>query len=77
MSGPTTGRSAATTNTVPRPTARLVSLATAAETIGVSTKTLRRRISDGTVRGYRIVRLVRVDLDELRDALVVPIPSAR
>lgn len=78
MSGrTTTGRSPATTNIAPPSTARLVSLATAAETIGVSTKTLRRRISDGTVRGYRVGRLVRVDLDELRDALVVQIPSAR
>ncbi|KAB1643171.1 excisionase family DNA-binding protein [Gulosibacter chungangensis] len=55
----------------------LVSLAVAAESLGVSVKTLRRRISDGTVRGYRVGRLIRVDLDEVRNALVVEIPTAR
>ena len=56
---------------------RLVGLAVAAQTFGVSTKTLRRRIADGTVRGYRIGRLIRVDLDEVRAALVVTIASPR
>ena len=55
----------------------LVSLAVAAESLGVSVKTLRRRISDGTVHGYRVGRLIRVDLDEVRKALVVEIPTAR
>lgn len=55
----------------------LVSLAVAAESLGVSVKTLRRRISDGTVHGYRVGRLIRVDLDEVRNALVVEIPTAR
>ena len=55
----------------------LVGLAVAAETFGVSTKTLRRRIADGTVRGYRIGRLIKVDLDELSETLVVVMPSAR
>lgn len=55
----------------------LVSLAVAAESLGVSVKTLRRRISDGTVHGYRIGRLIRVDLDEVRKALVVEIPTVR
>nr|WP_139833280.1 excisionase family DNA-binding protein [Microbacterium sp. LEMMJ01] len=53
----------------------LVSLAVAAENLGVSVKTLRRRISDGTVHGYRVGRLIRVDLDEVRKALVVEIPT--
>jgi excisionase family DNA binding protein len=55
----------------------LVPLAVAADEIGVSTKTIRRRIADGTVTGYRVGRLIRVDLDELRRALVIAIPSAR
>ncbi len=53
----------------------LVSLTVAAESLGVSVKTLRRRISDGTVHGYRVGRLIRVDLDEVRKALVVDIPK--
>ena len=40
----------------------LVSLAVAAESLGVSVKTIRRRISDGTVRGYRVGRLIRIDM---------------
>ena len=55
----------------------LVSLAVAAESLGISVKTLRRRISDGTVHGYRVGRLIRVDLDEVRKALVVEIPTVR
>ncbi|MCF4121736.1 helix-turn-helix domain-containing protein [Antribacter sp. KLBMP9083] len=59
------------------PGVRLVALSVAAQMFGVSVKTLRRRIADGTVRGYRVGRLVRVDLDEVREALVAVIPSAR
>ena len=55
----------------------LVPLAVAAENLGVSVKTIRRRIADGTVHGYRVGRLIRVDLDELRRSLVVEIPTAR
>ncbi|MEV8180748.1 MULTISPECIES: excisionase family DNA-binding protein [Micrococcales] len=55
----------------------LVPLAVAAENLGVSVKTIRRRIADGTVRGYRVGRLIRVDLDELRRSLVVEMPTAR
>lgn len=56
---------------------RLTSLANAAEQFGISVKTLRRRISDGTVHGYRVGRLIRVDPDELRERLVTEIPSAK
>jgi excisionase family DNA binding protein len=56
---------------------RLTSLADAAEQFGISVKTLRRRISDGTVHGYRVGRLIRVDLDELRQRLLIEIPSAK
>ncbi len=55
----------------------LVALAVAAVEFGISTKTIRRRIADGTVTGYRVGRLIRVNLDELRRALVIVIPSAR
>jgi len=52
-------------------------LAVAAENLGLSVKTIRRRIADGTIRGYRVGRLIRVDLDELRQSLVVEMPTAR
>lgn len=80
-----THRSARESSTGPAPQAprqagpsatRLVSLRDAAEVFGVSVKTIRRRIADGTVTGYRIGTLIRVDLDELRAALVVKIRSA-
>lgn len=54
---------------------RFVSLAAAAAVLGVSVKTLRRRISDGTIHGYRVGRLIRVDIDEVSETLVVEIPS--
>jgi excisionase family DNA binding protein len=54
----------------------LVPLTDAARHFHVSVKTLRRRIADGTITGYRVGRLVRVDLDELTRRLVVEIPSA-
>lgn len=59
------------------PGPNLVSLANAADQFGVSVKTLRRRIADGTIHGYRVGRLIRVDLDELHDRLLVEIPSAK
>ena len=55
----------------------MVSLTEAADQFGVSVKTLRRRIADGTIHGYRVGRLIRVDLDELHDRLLVEIPSVR
>lgn len=56
---------------------QLVSLAEAAEQFGVSVKTIRRRIADGTVHGYRVGRLIRVDLNELQQQLLVLIPSVK
>lgn len=55
----------------------LMPLASAAELFHVNRKTLRRRIADGTVTGYRIGRLIRVDPDELRRALFREIPTRR
>ncbi|MFD2028372.1 helix-turn-helix domain-containing protein [Promicromonospora aerolata] len=59
----------------PLPT-HLVPLADAAKHFHVSVKTLRRRIADGTITGYRLGRLIRVDLDELTQRLVVAMPTA-
>ncbi|WP_442576428.1 helix-turn-helix domain-containing protein [Microbacterium sp. F51-2R] len=55
----------------------LVSLAVAAGEFGVSIKTVRRRISDGTVHGYLVGRLIRVDLEELRERMLVEIPTRK
>lgn len=60
----------------PAPPRRLVTIADAAEYYGCATKTVRRRISDGTISGFRFgPRLIRVDLNEL-DAMAVAIPTA-
>jgi len=56
---------------------RYVSLASAAQEFGISVKTLRRRIADGTVHGYLVGRLIRVDLDEVHQRMLVDIPSGR
>ncbi|WP_285104029.1 helix-turn-helix domain-containing protein [Promicromonospora sp. MEB111] len=65
------------TNPAPAHPTHLVPLAEAAEHFHVSVKTLRRRIADGTIAGYRVGRLIRVDLDDLTQSLIVTIPSAR
>ncbi|CAM4518650.1 DNA-binding protein [Nocardia ninae] len=46
---------------------RYVSLTKGAEFTGTSVRTMRRRISDGTITGYRVpgCRSIRVDLNEL------------
>lgn len=59
------------------PRGRLVSLTDAAMEFSVCTKTIRRRIANGTVTGYKVGRVIRVDLDELRQALLVTMPSAK
>lgn len=64
-----------TLTATPGPRPHLVSLAAAAEQFGVSVQTLRRRISDGTITGYRVGRLVRIDPDEAAEHLVVTIPA--
>ena len=48
---------------------RLISLAEAAEHYSVSTKTIRRWISDGRLEGYRVgPRLLRVRVESLDSA---------
>jgi excisionase family DNA binding protein len=53
-----------------------VSLTVAAERLGVSERTIRRRIADGSLAGYRFgPRLLRVCREDL-DAQLRPIPTA-
>jgi excisionase family DNA binding protein len=54
---------------------RLASIQKAAEYADVNPRTIRRRIADGTINGYRLGRAIRVDLNEL-DAALCPIPTA-
>ena len=60
-----------------RPQARrLASIADAADYAGTSARTIRRRIADGTLTGYRFgPRMIRVDMDQLEE-LLTPIPAA-
>lgn len=54
---------------------RTITIQTAAERLGVTPKTIRRRVSDGTLRAYRIgPRLIRVYEDDV-DALLTVIPT--
>lgn len=61
----------------PRTRRRLASITVAAEHGDVSTRTIRRYISNGLLTGYRVgPRLIKVDLDEL-EQLARPIPTAQ
>jgi len=55
---------------------RLRRLTLAAEYAGQSPRTLRRRIAEGTLTGYKLGsgRLVLVDLDEI-DQMLRPVPT--
>lgn len=58
------------------PARTLIPMSTAAERLGCSTKTIRRRIADGSLTGYRVgPKNLRVDLAEV-EALARPIPAA-
>lgn len=51
------------------------SITEAADYAGSCNRTIRRRIADGSLTGYRMgPRLIRVDLNEL-DAMLQPIPT--
>jgi excisionase family DNA binding protein len=53
------------------------SIADAARRIGVNPKTIRRRIAEGTITGYRFgPHLIRLDPREV-DAALRAVPSAR
>lgn len=56
---------------------RLVSQQQAAKYLGVTDRTVRNRISEGVITGFRIPgsRAIRVDLDEI-DRLIKAIPTA-
>jgi excisionase family DNA binding protein len=59
-----------------KPTPRLADICDAAAYAHVHPRTIRRRISDGTLTGYRFgPRLIRVDLNEM-DAALRPIQVA-
>jgi len=54
---------------------RLASLSGAASYADVNPRTIRRRIADGTIKGYRLgPRVIRVDLNEL-DRVFAQIPA--
>lgn len=55
----------------------LVSINQAGAYASVSARTIRRRIADGSLTGYRLgSKTIRVDLVEL-DAILTPIPNAK
>lgn len=58
-------------------TASKIDIPTAAERAGTSTKFIRRRIADGTLRAYRIrgSKLIRLDAADV-DALMQPVGGA-
>jgi excisionase family DNA binding protein len=56
------------------PGRRYASLADAAAYLRCNEKTLRRHIAAGDLTGYRLGRVIRVDLNEL-DELLNPIPT--
>lgn len=63
------------TSPQPRPSRRFASIPEAANYAGCHPRTIRRRIADGSIAGYRLgPRLIRVDLDEL-DASLRLIPA--
>lgn len=55
-----------------------ITIQAAAEILGVSDDTVRRRIAEGLLRGFRLAgsRLIRVSETEVR-ALLRPIPNAK
>ena len=55
---------------------QLISMQKAAELIGCDPKTIRRRVSDGTLTGYRVgPRAMRVDLAEVEANLIRPMAT--
>lgn len=54
---------------------RLITQGDAADMLGVSVDTIRRRIADGSIRGFRVGRAVRVSEGDVW-SLARPIPVA-
>jgi excisionase family DNA binding protein len=67
-----------TSTTHPPSDGPFVSLTVAADLVGVSVKTLRRRITAHVLPAYRLGggRLIRVTLDDVREALLIPYDKA-
>lgn len=59
------------------PPPRWANLSQAAELYGVHPRTIRRRIAEGVITGYRIAgtRAIRVDLNEVEAVMMRPIVS--
>lgn len=56
---------------------RWASLSEAADYLGTSERSIRRYVSAGRLRGYRVgPRLIKLDLNEV-DALLAPIPTTQ
>jgi excisionase family DNA binding protein len=55
---------------------RYASLAKAAAYADCNERTLRRHIASGELTGYRLGRVIRIDLNEL-DAWLAPIPTVK
>jgi excisionase family DNA binding protein len=55
---------------------RYASLAKAAKYADCNERTLRRHIASGDLTGYRLGRVIRIDLNEL-DAWLAPIPTVK
>lgn len=63
---------------VSNPVKDLLTLDAAAEVLGVSTATVRRRITDGSLRAYRTgKRLIRIRVQDLDDLLREIPPAGR
>lgn len=59
------------------PSASYLSLADAADRLGVSTVTVRRRITDGRLRAFRLgKRLIRIRVEDL-ESMLDEIPNVR
>jgi excisionase family DNA binding protein len=61
---------------IPAPRPHYVSPAEAADYLGVNERTVRRMVSAGKLPGYRLGRLIKVDLNEV-DSVLEPIPTVR
>lgn len=60
-----------TRTTTPEPTRRrYVTLNEAADYLAVGNRTIRNMIADGRLTGYRLGRLIRLDLDEIESKMV-------
>jgi len=60
-----------------RPTRRYESLPEAAERVGCSPRTLRRRIAEGALEAFRFgPRVIRLDADAV-DVMMSPIPTVK